>query len=37
MLYYRQEMKHGSVRELALSYTCAGELGTYTTGFPTPQ
>ena len=37
MLYYRQEMKHGSVRELALSYTCAGELGTYTTGFPAPQ
>ena len=32
-----REQNNGSVRELALPYTCAGGTSTYTTGFPAPQ
>ena len=31
-----ENKKHGSTKELPLLCTCAGEVTTYTTGFPAP-
>lgn len=31
-----ENKKHGSAKELQLLCTCAGDMTTYTTGFPAP-